>query len=398
MSFNICSITGNLVEEPVVSKLTGHIFEKNIIEKYILNFGKCPITQNPMKENDLIKINTENFTRPRNIKENSVGGLFCELQNGMQNLLGETYDLKKQVDNGREELSHSLYQYDASLRVITKLIKERDSIIQEINELKDEFEDIETEAYVNEESDFCGFYQGLINRIEELSMLLGKMRRERKTPGNYPNITKKGVKKYMRFTYDNMKEEKNNGNLNFLIFLFSSYFIIYFLGNSNKKFLSCFNLNNFSDNLSYYLCGYSDGNVQLKSFDANEIKENLENENENEENNTNSFKNILTLKNHKSEITVLEFFPSETEMNFVYCSKENMGSFMIGDIDKEKPNFLERYKITCHAKSISSCSFHPSKEYAGFGALDNYWSFHNMIKVKNSIKFFINNIINREFL
>ena len=57
----------------------------------------------------------------------------------MQNLLGETYDLKKQVDNGREELSHSLYQYDASLRVITKLIKERDSIIQEINELKDEF-------------------------------------------------------------------------------------------------------------------------------------------------------------------------------------------------------------------------------------------------------------------
>jgi pre-mRNA-processing factor 19 len=210
MSFNICAISGNLVEEPVVSKITGHIYEKNIIEKYITNFGKCPISQKPMTENDLIKVNTQNFTRPKNIKENSVGGLFSGLQNGMMNLLSETNDLKKHVDNAREELSHSLYQYDASLRVITKLIKERDSIIQEINELKDEFEDIETEAYVNEESDFCGFYQGLINRIEELSMLLGKMRRERKTPVNYPNITKEGIKKYMRFNYENLYEEKGN--------------------------------------------------------------------------------------------------------------------------------------------------------------------------------------------
>jgi WD40 repeat protein len=164
-------------------------------------------------------------------------------------------------------------------------------------------------------------------------------------------------------------------------------FIIYIINlgtlsnniNNNNKILTCFNLNNFSDNLSFYLCGYSDGKVQLRSFDANELKENLE---ENlEENISNTFKNILSLKSHKSEITVLEFFPSETEMNFVYCSKENMGSFMIGDINKEKPSFLESYKITCHSKSITSCSFHPSKEYAGFGALDNYWSFHNMVKV-----------------
>lgn len=133
--------------------------------------------------------------------------------------------------------------------------------------------------------------------------------------------------------------------------------------------------------MEYYLSGYSDGKVHLKSFDANEIKENLENENEDLVDNC--FKNILTLKNHKSEITVLEFLPSETEMNFVYCSKDNLGSFMIGDIEKEKPTFLERYKINCHAKTITSCSFHPSKEYAAFGSLDNFWSFHNMIKVAN---------------
>ena len=210
MSFNICSLTGNVVEEPVVSKLTGHIYEKNIIEKYISNFAKCPITQNSMTINDLIKVNTQNFTRPKFIKENSIGGLFSDLQNGMQNLLAETCDIKKQVDNGREELTHSLYQYDASLRVISKLVKERDSIIQEINEMKDEFEDLETDAYVNQETDYCGIYESLKNRIEELSMLLGKMRRERKTPEGYPNITKEAKKKYLTYNYQNIIEEKGD--------------------------------------------------------------------------------------------------------------------------------------------------------------------------------------------
>lgn len=119
--------------------------------------------------------------------------------------------------------------------------------------------------------------------------------------------------------------------------------------------------------------------MQLKSFDSNELKENLDNESNSDLDNC--FKNILNLKNHKTEISVLEFFPSETEMNFVVCSKDNPGSFMIGDMEREKPSFLERYKINSHVKTITSCSFHPLKEYAAFGSLDNFWSFHNMIKV-----------------
>lgn len=201
MSFNICSLSGKIIEEPVVSRTTGHIYEKKIIEKYLTNFGKCPVTSNPMSSDDLIKVNTQIFSKPKTTKENSLPGLFGQLENQMENVLSETYQLKEKVDSSREELTHSLYQYDASLRVISKLIKERDSIIQEINNLKYEYEDIEIEAFVNEEKENCGIYQKLLDRMNELGMILTQMRKERKMPENYPNFNSESRNKFKSFKY-----------------------------------------------------------------------------------------------------------------------------------------------------------------------------------------------------
>jgi pre-mRNA-processing factor 19 len=48
----------------------------------------------------------------------------------------ETFTLKKQLETTREELSHALYQSDASCRVIARLVKERDSARRELEQLK----------------------------------------------------------------------------------------------------------------------------------------------------------------------------------------------------------------------------------------------------------------------
>jgi pre-mRNA-processing factor 19 len=44
------------MEEPVVSKLSGHVFEKRLIQKHIDANGLCPITNQDLSLSDLIPI------------------------------------------------------------------------------------------------------------------------------------------------------------------------------------------------------------------------------------------------------------------------------------------------------------------------------------------------------
>lgn len=56
MSWNHCALSGNPLEEPVVSKKTGHVFEKRVIEKHIEAIEQCPITGQTLTLNDLIPL------------------------------------------------------------------------------------------------------------------------------------------------------------------------------------------------------------------------------------------------------------------------------------------------------------------------------------------------------
>jgi len=56
MSIYYCSITGEPCEVPVVSKKTGHVFEKRVIEKYIDANGNDPVTNQQLSKDDLIEI------------------------------------------------------------------------------------------------------------------------------------------------------------------------------------------------------------------------------------------------------------------------------------------------------------------------------------------------------
>ncbi|KAL7067580.1 U-box domain-containing protein [Cryptosporidium serpentis] len=131
----ICSISGALARDPVISK-TGYIFERKLIEEYVKSNGKCPFSNDALAVDDLISIHTDSGITPRLPANTSIPGLLEMLQTEWDATMTELFQLRLQVDQLKMQLSQSLYQQDAACRVIAKLIKERDSARKDLEEIQ----------------------------------------------------------------------------------------------------------------------------------------------------------------------------------------------------------------------------------------------------------------------
>ncbi|GAB2245504.1 hypothetical protein Droror1_Dr00000997 [Drosera rotundifolia] len=121
-----CSISGEVPEEPVVSKKSGIVYEKRLIERHIEDFGKCPITGEPLSLDDIIPIKAGKIVKPRPLQAASIPGMLGIFQIEWDSLMLANFALEQQLHTARQELSHALYQHDAACRVIARLKKERD--------------------------------------------------------------------------------------------------------------------------------------------------------------------------------------------------------------------------------------------------------------------------------
>ncbi|XDG01191.1 hypothetical protein ABKA04_000806 [Annulohypoxylon sp. FPYF3050] len=122
----LCALSGEAPQEPVVSKLSGAIFEKRLIEKYIEENGKDPVSGEDLTLDDLLPVRSSRIVRPRPPTLTSIPSLLSTFQNEWDALALETYNVREQLARTREELATALYQQDAAVRVIARLTKERD--------------------------------------------------------------------------------------------------------------------------------------------------------------------------------------------------------------------------------------------------------------------------------
>ena len=97
-----------------------------MIEKYIAENGRDPITSEQLSTDDLIELRTERVVRPRPPTLTSIPALLSVFQNEWDALALESFNLQQQLQQTRQELSIALYQNDAAVRVIARLTKERD--------------------------------------------------------------------------------------------------------------------------------------------------------------------------------------------------------------------------------------------------------------------------------
>ncbi|KAF8392138.1 hypothetical protein HHK36_022480 [Tetracentron sinense] len=117
-------LSGDVPEEPVVSKKSGLLFEKRLIERHIADYGKCPITGEPQTWDDIVPVKTGKVVKPRPVQAASIPGMLGMFQIEWDGLMLSNFALEQQLQTARQELSHALYQ-DSQLPFIMDLIMAR---------------------------------------------------------------------------------------------------------------------------------------------------------------------------------------------------------------------------------------------------------------------------------
>ncbi|KAG8426527.1 hypothetical protein J3459_008056 [Metarhizium acridum] len=176
----LCGISGEAPQEPVVSKKSGVVYEKRLIEQYINDNGTEPSTGEALTADDLLSIQSSRVVRPRPPTLTSIPALLATFQNEWDNLALETYNLKEQLARTREELATALYQHDAAVRVIARLSKERDEARDSLSKVT------VTDGAVNGEEMVVdsveGLPEALAEKVDEVHASLSKGRKKRPVP------------------------------------------------------------------------------------------------------------------------------------------------------------------------------------------------------------------------
>ncbi|ODQ63346.1 Prp19-domain-containing protein, partial [Nadsonia fulvescens var. elongata DSM 6958] len=132
-----CSISGEPTLNPVLSPVSNAVFDRALLETFIAQNGTDPITGVPLTVEELISIKTpaHGLVRPRTAAVASIPSMLAMFQSEWDAITLETFQLRQELLKARQELSTALYQHDAAVRVVARLMKERDEARQSLAQL-----------------------------------------------------------------------------------------------------------------------------------------------------------------------------------------------------------------------------------------------------------------------
>ncbi|KAI1917811.1 hypothetical protein LOZ58_005105 [Ophidiomyces ophidiicola] len=180
----LCAISGEAPQVPVVSPKSGNVFEKRLIEAYITEHGKEPVTGEELTIEELVELKSARVVRPRPPTLTSIPSLLGVFQEEWDALALETYNLRQTLDQTRQELSTALYQHDAAVRVIARLRKERDDARDALSKISVGAGRAPTNGDAMQ-VDSTGIPASVIARIDATQEHLSKTRRKRPIPEDW---------------------------------------------------------------------------------------------------------------------------------------------------------------------------------------------------------------------
>lgn len=180
----LCAISGEAPQEPVASRKSGNVFERRLIETYISEHGSDPVNGEELSVDDLVELKQARVVKPRPPTLTSIPALLSTFQNEWDALILETYQLKQQLAETRQELSTALYYNDSAQRVIARLQQERD-------QARDALSRVSVTGGANGTNgdamqvDGQGLSEHAIAKITETQERLSSTRRKRPVPADW---------------------------------------------------------------------------------------------------------------------------------------------------------------------------------------------------------------------
>uniref|UniRef100_H2YDK7 Pre-mRNA-processing factor 19 n=1 Tax=Ciona savignyi TaxID=51511 RepID=H2YDK7_CIOSA len=132
----VCSISGEVPEVACISPVSGCVFEKRLLEKFVFENGTDPTNNQPLSMEQVIEMKTNPIVRPKPPSATSIPAILKSLQDEWDACMLTSFTLRQQLHTTRQELSHALYQHDAACRVIARLTKEATAAREALATLK----------------------------------------------------------------------------------------------------------------------------------------------------------------------------------------------------------------------------------------------------------------------
>ncbi|KAI7820837.1 WD40-repeat-containing domain protein [Gamsiella multidivaricata] len=326
-----CAISGEAPEHPVVSKKNGQVYERRLIVKYIEDNGKDPVSGEELSVEDLLDIKTAPSTvKPRPPTMTSIPSILSVLQNEWDSIMLETFTLKQQYQQVRQELSHALYQHDAACRVIARLMKERDAAREALANVQAHLGTKAATGEAGETADVAmedttGLPSEVREKLEATTAVLSKTRRRK------PNTTAEAIQTYsQRKVFAGLHTARSPG--------------ITSLDLDAKNGL--------------ILTGGNDKNALVFSQSEEKV--------------------VATLKGHSKKITQVAWTGRSEEAGMDMTLTASADSTVKIWTASKSNSYSVAHTISGHSAEVTGLCVHPTKDYVATASMDSSWAFHDL--------------------